>query len=44
MPVERVTSENYDGLRGDLLNAALSEVNWRELAENKTAERFYPNG
>lgn len=32
---EAVTSDDYDGLRGDLLNAALSEVDWSELAENK---------
>jgi hypothetical protein len=35
---EHIVSDEYDGLRGDLLGAALSEVNWQELAEGKLQE------
>src|SRR2546430_1656122 len=30
---EAVISDQFEGLRGDLLGAALSEVDWQELAE-----------
>jgi hypothetical protein len=35
---DHVVADGYDGLRDNLIGAALSEVNWEELAENKLSK------